>query len=104
MTVRLSDLPEFSSILDAHQYVQHSSSPQEQEEDAAEAMGPFARDYIEGLPTRFAGDASEAFYVAPLADVVKRISALTGIEVPEIDEAETAFSSVVMAGGIDDDG
>lgn len=107
MSVKISDLPEFSSVLDAHENVagvlDNYAGDSEDMSGIAEFEGPSARDWVEGLSSGWAGDLRDAPYIAPLAAVVARISKLSGEPLPEIDPEEGDRARVMVAEGFDDD-
>ena len=105
---KVNDFPGFSDILDAHELVVGSlddyTGVADGDTGVAEFEGPLARDWVEGLSSRWAGDLRDAPYVSPLADIVTRLSALSGIVAPELDLSEGEGATVVTAEGFDDDG
>ena len=105
---KASDLPGFADVLDAHELVVGSLDEYTGGGDGntgiAEFEGPLARDWVEGLSSRWAGDLRDAPYVAPLADIVSKVSALSGVEAPDLDRSEGESATVVTAEGFDDDG
>lgn len=108
MTTKISDLPEFSSILDAHENVAGAlddyTGDDEDMSGIAEFEGPSARNWVDGLSSAWAGDLRGAPYVAPLAEIVRRIGGLSGVPLPEIDDSESDNASVMMTEGYDGDG
>ena len=42
-------------------------------------------------------------FIAPLAELVQRISVLSGIACPDLDQTEGALATAVQAGGFDDE-
>lgn len=107
MSVKISDLPEFSSVLDAHENVagvlDDYAGDEEGVSGIAEFEGPSARDWVEGLSSGWAGDLRDAPYIAPLAEIISRVSGLSGEPMPEIDASEGERARVVVAEGFDDD-
>lgn len=99
-----SDLPEFSSIADAHENVLGASAGYDGDDDETGMPDftdePMARDWIEGL----SADLPDAPYVAPLVDVIRKVSAMSGVECPELDESEMPRSAVIVEEGFDGDG
>ena len=110
---RPSDLPEFAAVLDAHAVA--LARRLGEEDDVAEASGvasldgePLARHWLEGLAMLWKGNLAKAPpdiapHLAPLGEVVRRVSALTGVPLPDLDE-EGGHDVARLEGGVDDDG
>lgn len=99
-----SDLPEFSTILDAHEHVWAAAESYEVEDgDTLRPDGPLARDWVAALSFQWDGDPYEAPHVAPLAEIVRRLSGLSGVACPDLDLSEREHDRVTRIGGIDDD-
>jgi hypothetical protein len=106
--MKVADLPAFAAILDAHRHVLGAADGYEGG-DGETGIGDFgdetlARNWIEALPTGWDGDAADAPYIAPLAEIVRRISALSGEPCPDLDTTEAVSAAVVVADGFHDDG
>lgn len=97
-----SDLPEFSSIADAHESVLGASCGYDvgDDDDTLDFSDePTARMWIEGLSSEISGQS----YIAPLADIIRRVASLSGIECPELDDSELPRSTIIVEEGFDDD-
>lgn len=106
--MRTSDLPEFSSILDDHRF---AALGELSEEDVAEQSGaakrdpddePVARDWIDGLVKGW-DPGLEQEPLDPLAELVRRVSALSGVPCPALDESEADRATVRLEEGLSDD-
>ena len=113
MTVRPGDLPEFGSIAEEHRTVLMGRLGLEDDPEMtgmASLDGEVtASDWIRGLAKSWNGeldkaDESTAPHVVPLAEIVRRVSALTGVPCPEIDESEGPHDAARMEEGFDGDG
>lgn len=104
---KVSDLPEFSAVLDAHAVVLGS----ELEDGGDDGMTtgifeldePVARQWLSALPGAWGNDPEDEPFISPLAELVQRISVLSGIACPELDQTEGALATAVEAGGFDDE-
>lgn len=92
--MKASDLPSFFDIVDGHKLMRGA--------DYSDV--PTARDWVDSLQSRWAGDAMEAAYVAPLTQIVDRVAALSGVAAPVLDLSEQDQATVVITEGFDDDG
>ena len=104
---KVSDLPDFSSILDAHHTVLGAETDYDEDEDQGawdeETPQPVARQWLEALPAHWPDGPANAPFVVPLRDIVTKIAALSGETVPELDEAEGLFDTVAVGSYSDAD-
>lgn len=105
--MRISDLPEFSSIANAHENVVGEVEGYEGDEGETgirTSDQPLARHWIDGLPKGWAGTLEGAPYVAPLSEIVRRIGALSGVACPELDATEGPLVHMTVMEGFDGEG
>lgn len=104
---KVSELPEFSSVLDAHHTVLGAELDYDEDEDQGawdeETPQPPARQWIEALPTHWPEGPADAPFVVPLRDLVTKIAALTGASLPVLDEGEGQFDTVAVGSYSDAD-
>lgn len=96
---KVSELPDFSSVLDAHLTVLGADLDYEDEDQGAwdqETPQPIARQWMEALPTHWPDGPTETPFVVPLRDLVTKIATLSGETVPALDEAEGKFDTVAV--------
>lgn len=104
---KVSDLPEFSAVLDAHEIV--LGVELDNGGDDGETTGPLeldepvARQWLSALPGAWGNKPEEEPFITPLAELVRRISVLSGIACPDLDQTEGALATAVQAGGFDDE-
>lgn len=92
--MKTSELPSFFDVVDGHTLVRRG--------DFSDV--PSARDWVDSLQSRWAGDAMDAGYVAPLIQIVGRVAALAGVDAPQLDLSEQDQAIVRMTEGFDGDG
>lgn len=102
--MKTSELPSFFDVVDGHKLVRGGDFGDGQTGIADLSDVPSARDWVDSLQSRWAGDAMEAGYVAPLAQIVGRVAALSGVEAPALDLSEQDQATVRMAEGFDPNG
>ena len=113
MSVRPSDLPEFGSVAEEHRTVLMGRLGLEEGSERtgiASLDGEVtASDWIRGLAESWNGELAKADegmapHVAPLAEIVRRVSALTGVPCPQLDGSEGPRDAARMEEGFDGDG
>lgn len=92
--MKTSELPSFFDVVDGHKLVRRG--------DFSDV--PSARDWVDSLQTRWAGDSMEAGYVAPLIEIIGRVAAITGVEAPQLDPSELDQATVQITEGFDGNG
>lgn len=105
--MKVSDLPEFSAVLDAHGSVLGADLDYEADDDGETGTPaldePVARQWLEALGKGWEDSSDPAPYIRPLAKLIPHIGALSGVPVPELDRAEDDLATAVMTGGFDDE-
>ena len=113
MSVCPSDLPEFGSVAEEHRTVLMGRLGLEEDPERtgiASLDGEVtASDWIRGLAESWNGELAKADegtapHLAPLAEIVRRVSALTGVPCPQLDESEGPRDAARMEEGFDGDG